>query len=119
VVAWSTPPNLSKTVPTSGSLAKPGTSGALRDGEGRPMTFMRRLAAPDAEQSEGAPHVLGPQLILQTAWDGATDLGLRKEASTPPGGRLSVTYDPLLGRALHTTWFSWTTEWDDGSLENS
>jgi hypothetical protein len=185
--------------------------GVLRDESGQPMTFMRRLADPDAEPTEGALHALGPQLILQTAWDGAADLGLRKEARravsgddlvralegdravwragegggallslgaddaewvepdlvevsgervgpglhwylpgrddalyyptqtwavtgevldrpvwgflfyeeayAPPGGRLYVKHDPLLGRALHTTWFSWATEWDEGSLE--
>jgi hypothetical protein len=31
----------------------------------------------------------------------------------PPGGRLYVHHDPLLGREPHTTWFSWATEWDD------
>ncbi|MEX1007396.1 MAG: hypothetical protein WD271_06080 [Acidimicrobiia bacterium] len=184
--------------------------GVLRDADGRPLAFMRRLADPDVEPSAGAPHALGPQLILQTAWDDAHDLHLRKEARraasgdtltralddghvtwrtadgddllvlgaddahwresdlvdvtgnrvgpglhwylpgrddaiyyptqtwavtgdalgrpvfgflfyeeayVPPGGRLYVHHDPLLGRQLHTTWFSWATEWDDDSLE--
>jgi len=40
-----------------------------------------------------------------------------EEAYVPPGGRLYVKHDPLLGDELHTTWYSWATRWDDGSLE--
>ena len=40
-----------------------------------------------------------------------------EEAYVPPGGRLYVEHDPLLGDQLHTTWYSWATRWDDGSLE--
>ena len=40
-----------------------------------------------------------------------------EEAYLPPGGRLYVHHDPLFGDELHTTWYSWATEWDDGTLE--
>jgi hypothetical protein len=186
--------------------------GTLRDDEGNPMTFMRRLPEPSAAPSgPGSVGALGDKLILQTSWDDDTDLRIRREARTapgaqglqrsleddrlvwqssepgdmqlllgskdvtwrerdlievageqvgpglhwylpgddaalyyptatwqvsgtalgrpvqgflfyeeaymPPGGRLYVTHDPLLGDELHTTWYSWATRWDDGSLE--
>lgn len=40
-----------------------------------------------------------------------------EESYVPPGGRLYVKHDPLLGDELHTSWYSWATRWDDGSLE--
>lgn len=185
--------------------------GTLRDDDGLPLTFMRRLPDPDAQQSKGTAGALGDKLVLQSAFDGIGDLRIRKEARSappaqgldrlfdgdhtvfrsrdpgdmllslgtkdahwlerdlidvsgeqvgpglqwylpgpdaaifyptttwqvsgtalgrpvqgflfyeeayvPPGGRLYVAHDPLLGEQLHTTWFSWATRWDDGQLE--
>lgn len=186
--------------------------GTLRDQEGLPLSFMRRLPDPDAaDTAAGTSGSLGDKLVLQAAWDEASDLRIRKEARTappaqgltrtleddravfrslsegdmllslgakdvrwverdvidvageqvgpglqwylpgrdaaifyptttwqvsgtalgrpvegflfyeeaymPPGGRLYVAHDPLLGDELHTTWFSWATRWDDGELE--
>lgn len=40
-----------------------------------------------------------------------------EEAYVPPGGRLYVHHDPLLGHQLHTTWYSWANRYADGDLE--
>jgi len=187
--------------------------GTLRDDDGRPLSFMRRLPEPSTVEgtAAGTSGSLGDKLVLQAAWDAATDMKVRREARiapdsteisrsivddhavfrsadegavllslgakdakwverglidvegpqvgpglqwylpgpdaaifyptttwevegtalgrhvtgflfyeeayVPPGGRLYVHHDPLLGDELHTTWYSWATRWDDGELE--
>lgn len=187
--------------------------GTLRDEDGNPLTFMRRLPEPSTVDATapGTSASLPDKLLITAAWDGDPDMVLRKEARTapaasdirrsledgkavfrsaaqgrmelalgtkdahwmeaglvevdgpqvgpglqwylpgadaaifyptttwqvegvalgkpvkgflfyeeayvPPGGRLYVHHDPLLGEELHTTWYSWATRWDDGELE--
>jgi hypothetical protein len=35
----------------------------------------------------------------------------------PEGGRLYAHRDSLMGQAIEVCWFSWGTEWDDGTIE--
>jgi len=59
--------------------------GTLRDDDDRPLSFMRRLPEPDyVDAPPPTAHSLGPQLILQAAWDDASDMRMRKEAARAP-----------------------------------
>ena len=85
--AWSIRPSSSTVVRTSGCTGRPVTCGVCcvtptaRRCRSCGASPIRRRSRPRVRS-----HALGPQLILQTAWDGAADLGLRKEARRAVSG---------------------------------
>jgi hypothetical protein len=70
--------------------------GTLRDEDGNPLTFMRRIPEPAAEGGTAAASSgsLPDKLLICAAWDGAEDMVLRKEARTAPAaGDITRTLD--------------------------